>query len=275
MEICVNLKSIKPFGYSHYLTKDTSRLKFPIEWSEVAIFLELDNYVGDSRIVGLQHYRRFFSFDNELTEALIVKPSILRNDYAESQIQYLLEIDVETVIPKKWEFSESAYDQFLVFHPSLEELLLFSLKEFDKVLMPIFGPISSLQLLQQSNYLYPCNMFIGSREFSLEWRSILSSLVSNIESYAEVYEGTLEDRWGGFIAERLFSVYITICQETMRWSFIERPMVLFDGSDELTQQRDELTQQRDELTQQRDELLNSTIWKATKPIRWIVNLIKS
>ena len=44
--------------------------------------------------------------------------------------------------------------------------------------------------------------------------------------------------------------------------------------DELTQQRDELTQQRDELTQQRDELLNSTIWKATKPIRWFVDLIK-
>ena len=43
----------------------------------------------------------------------------------------------------------------------------------------------------------------------------------------------------------------------------------------LTQQRDELTQQRDELTQERDELLNSTIWKVTKPIRWIINLIKS
>jgi hypothetical protein len=44
--------------------------------------------------------------------------------------------------------------------------------------------------------------------------------------------------------------------------------------DELTQQRDELTQQRDELTQQRDEILNSTMWRATKPIRWFVNLIK-
>ena len=44
--------------------------------------------------------------------------------------------------------------------------------------------------------------------------------------------------------------------------------------DERTQQRDELTQQRDELTQQRDVILNSTIWRATRPIRWFVNQFK-
>jgi hypothetical protein len=44
--------------------------------------------------------------------------------------------------------------------------------------------------------------------------------------------------------------------------------------DELTQQRDELTQQRDELTQQRDEMINSTIWRVTKPLRNVVNLLK-
>jgi hypothetical protein len=49
---------------------------------------------------------------------------------------------------------------------------------------------------------------------------------------------------------------------------------LIQQRDELTQQRDELTQQRDELTQQRDELLNSTIWKLTKPLRGLINLVK-
>jgi len=48
----------------------------------------------------------------------------------------------------------------------------------------------------------------------------------------------------------------------------------FNKLKQIRQQHDELTQQRDELTQQRDELLNSTIWRATKPIRWFVNLIK-
>ena len=49
---------------------------------------------------------------------------------------------------------------------------------------------------------------------------------------------------------------------------------LMNDTDELTQQRDELTQQRDELTQQRDDLLNSTIWRATKPLRTLVHVFK-
>jgi hypothetical protein len=44
--------------------------------------------------------------------------------------------------------------------------------------------------------------------------------------------------------------------------------------DVLTQERDVLTQERDVLTQERDALITSRIWRATKPIRWLVNFIK-
>ena len=44
--------------------------------------------------------------------------------------------------------------------------------------------------------------------------------------------------------------------------------------DQLTIERDDLTTERDQLTIERDNLLNSTIWRATKPIRWFVNLFK-
>ena len=47
---------------------------------------------------------------------------------------------------------------------------------------------------------------------------------------------------------------------------------------ELTTERDQIAAERDrikhELTTERDQLLNSTIWRATKPIRWFVNLFK-
>jgi hypothetical protein len=45
--------------------------------------------------------------------------------------------------------------------------------------------------------------------------------------------------------------------------------------DALTQQRDALTQQRDALTQQRDALTNSTIWRFTRPLRKILNILKT
>jgi hypothetical protein len=50
--------------------------------------------------------------------------------------------------------------------------------------------------------------------------------------------------------------------------------VLTQERDVLTQERDVLTQERDVLTQERDVLTNSTIWRATKPVRRVVAWIK-
>jgi hypothetical protein len=44
--------------------------------------------------------------------------------------------------------------------------------------------------------------------------------------------------------------------------------------DGLTAERDGLTAERDGLTAERDALINSTIWKATKPVRRVVAWIK-
>jgi hypothetical protein len=288
LEVCVDLKTNRPFGFSHYVTKSMSSLKFPEAWSEIAVLLEFDAFIGDSKIVGLQHYRRFFSFNTEIIGAIDSRPASERNEYVENQMQSLLEIERQVVIPRKWEFPENVFEQFVLCHPMLEELFLFTLKEFDKLLRPFFGTHSTLDIMQQKNFLYPLSMFIGPREFYSEWISILNSLIPKVEEHSTKFDGQLGERWGGYIVERLFSIYITLCQATKRWSFIEKPVVIFDGPDELTQQRDELTQQRDELTQQRDELtqqrdeltqqrdelLNSTIWKTTKPIRWVINAIK-
>jgi hypothetical protein len=254
LEVCMDLKPSKPFGFSHYITKDMSRLKFPEAWSEIAVLLEFDSFIGDSKIVGLQHYRRFFSFTSEVTSVTISNAPNMRNEFVENQIKDLLEIEEQIVIPVKWEFTESVLEQFVSCHPKLEELFLFTLNEFDKLLFSDFGAFSSLAFTQEKTFLYPCNMFIGPREFYSEWHTILTALIPKIEERAEKFDGQLGERWGGYIAERLFSIYITLCQVSNRWTFIEKAVVVFDGLDELTQQRDELTQQRDELTQQRDEL---------------------
>jgi len=42
----------------------------------------------------------------------------------------------------------------------------------------------------------------------------------------------------------------------------------------MREQAIELIQQRDELIQQRDELINSTIWKLTNPLRFVINFFK-
>jgi cell division protein FtsL len=44
--------------------------------------------------------------------------------------------------------------------------------------------------------------------------------------------------------------------------------------DQLVAQRDQLVAQRDELVAQRDSLLSSTIWKFTKPLRQLIDLLR-
>ncbi len=268
LEVCIDLKPNKPFGFSHYVTKDMSSLKFPEAWSEIAVLLEFESFIGDSKIVGLQHYRRFFSMTSEVTSVTISNAPNMRNEFVENQIKDLLKIEEQIIIPVKWEFTESVLEQFVSRHPKLEELFLFTLNEFDKLLFRDFGAFSSLAFTQEKTFLYPCNMFIGPREFYSEWHSILTALIPKIEEHSEKFDGQLGERWGGYIAERLFSIYITLCQVSNRWTFIEKPVVVFDGLDELTQQRDELTQQL-------SRVLLSKSWMLTSPFRKTVAFLLS
>ena len=279
-EVCVYQGERKPLGYEHYVPREKSTLIYPDAWSEIEVFLDLRSFTDESEIVGLHHYRRFFAFGEEYSKEVIDMPFSDRSKFADAQVGLQSRYIEAIVIPKKWEFSCSAWDQFLVYKPELEEIFNFSLNELDSLLRPHFGEVNSKVILQESSYLYPLNMFVGKIEFFEEWHGILSNLVARIENAAHQFGDSLTPRWGGYLAERFFSVYITLCQEKKRWEFIEKSVVFFNleeeknEGDELTQQRDELTQQRDELTQQRDAVLNSTTWRVTKPIRDLITFLK-
>ena len=293
-EVCVYQGESKPLGYDHYVSRVKNRLIYPDAWSEIEVFLDLRSFTEESEVVGLHHYRRFFAFGEEHSEEVVSMPFSDRSEFADAQVGLQSRYIDAIVIPKKWEFSYSAWNQFLVYKPELEEIFTFSLSELDSLLHPYFGKVNSKEILQESSYLYPLNMFVGRIEFFEEWHGILSNLVARIESAAPQFGDALTPRWGGFLAERFFSVYITLCQENRRWKFVEKSVVFFNLEEEnnehqeltqqhqeltqqhqeLTQQRDELTQQRDELTQQRDELVNSTIWRATKSLRSSINFFK-
>jgi hypothetical protein len=76
----------------------------------------------------------------------------------------------------------------------------------------------------------------------------------------------------GKMLGRLVRPFDALTQE--RDALTQERDALTQERDALTQERDALTQERDALTQERDALVTSRIWKATKPIRWLANLIK-
>jgi len=55
---------------------------------------------------------------------------------------------------------------------------------------------------------------------------------------------------------------------------VERIQIISER-DRLGIERDQIAADRDRISIERNELLNSTIWKITKPIRWVINLIRT
>jgi len=267
LEVCVQRGEFKPAGYEHYVSRENQTLIYPEAWSEIEVLLDLNSFADKSKIVGLQHYRRIFSLEEDCSESVRQMQVSQRNYFAEAQVRHLVNYRQAIVIPRKWEFTYSAWDQFIECKPELEGIFTFGLKELDLLLRPYFGEINSKAILQESFFLYPLNMFIGKVEFFNEWNDILSELVGRIERAAPQFEDTLTPRWGGFLAERYFSVYINLCKESNRWAFVEKSVVIFDLGDEKNQHQ--------ELIQQHNVLLNSTIWKLTKPLRSLIAFVRS
>lgn len=238
LEVCVQRGENKPAGYEHYVSRENGILIYPEAWSEIEVLLDLKSFTDKSNIVGLQHYRRIFSFEEDYSDAVIPMRVSQRNHFAAAQVQHLLKYRKEIVIPRKWEFTYSAWNQFLECKPELEAIFTFGLNELDLLLRPYFGVVNSKAILQESFFLYPLNMFIGKVEFFAEWKDILCDLVGRIERVAPQFEDTLTARWGGFLAERYFSIYIILCRESNRWSFVEKSVVIFDLQDEENQHED-------------------------------------
>ena len=230
-EICVFFDEFKPEGYKNYFSLGDTNLKFPAAWSEVAVLLSLDSLTENCPVMGLQHYRRFFIFDGTTKHSHVSMMPALREDFVKSQLEFLdIEIEIDNIlVPKKWKFNESAWDQFISHHPELGVLMSLACEQFDILTKKYFGDISSQSILQESNYLFPYNMFLGKIEFYLEWKEILEKLVIYLEDAAMDSQDLLRPRWGGYIIERLFSVFIVLSQRSGRWNFNEKTVVIFDG----------------------------------------------
>ena len=287
-EVCVSFGETQPFGYSEYISNDQSNLIYPTAWSEVTILLKLSQFTSGSPIVGLQHYRRLFLLSTDNDEAFISLPFLKRNEIVELEITKFSIPYNEIIIPRKWQFSTSAWEQFIRCKPELEEIFLYGLSELDDLLLPLFGEVKSENILRELNYIHPFNMFVGHYDFYSEWCNILTRLVAKIEREAPKFKDSLTERWGGYLVERFFSVYVYLCQANQRWNFIEKTVVIFDAPDQelydhefmkerdqLIQQRDQLIQQRDQLIQQRDLIAKSTIWKMTKFLRLFIGFVKN
>ncbi len=137
-----------------------------------------------SEYLGLSHYRRRFDIDDE-------------------EINWILENNVDIVVTIPVINTRGIGEQYGLSHSKKDWCIL---KEEIHRLWPEYD--ESIEYVQQQIYFFPCNMFIMRREVLNEYCEWLFPILFACESRIGAKEETYQNRYSGFMAERLLNVFL-------------------------------------------------------------------
>lgn len=147
---------------------------------------------GQSDYVGLGHYRRHF----ELTE---------------EQLRKLAVSDIDVVLTIPMFVSPNVLEVYRRDHVGEDWDVMCSAV---RVLCPEYLP--ALKSVENSQFYYAYNMFIMRREILDNYCSWLFPILSYCEGHCQKKEDSYQDRFIGFLAERLLSVYFLYHEKDYR-----------------------------------------------------------
>jgi hypothetical protein len=204
----------------------TNRSHFQIEadaWSEVAVLLEVLYAPHQPERIGLMHYRRFLAphLNPTVFKRVYVKPDAA-SKILESLVEASDDLPRTVFVPKPLRV-KSLEGQFLRFHPEYGDLFLKVAKIFIRNLERSLGVVIFRPLRSRS--FTPWNMFHGPREFATRYSELIKEtfLEADLGSYVAPMDSK-DQRWAGFICERLFSIYVETIELHGLWPVERVPM---------------------------------------------------
>lgn len=154
-----------------------------------SFFRFFDNYLGGLTTFGLLHYRCFLQIQPLFTNSRL---------QASNELDAAVKDNVIYVTSAHYDMD--LFAQFLSCHKEFEADLLFACDKF----FDLTG-YDALSYLKQNSDFYYRNLFVSPIQFALEWyrlsKVIAYSLCKNKPDF-------INDRWIGFILERLFSAFV-------------------------------------------------------------------
>lgn len=171
----------------------------------------------DIEYIGLNHYRRYFYF-----KKLFFNPVHHANilDISSYKIPNLCKTS-KIIIPKKWTFSTSVYNQYNLCHYRSD--LDTCMTALEQVINPHI-----IQKFVTKNKLSPCNMFIMPWDLFDQYCSFLFPFLSKLECKIPVHTyDSHQKRVIGFLAERIFNVYVEAFFSSKEIKFF--PLIMFDN----------------------------------------------
>lgn len=186
---------------------------------------------------GFMHYRRLLSFtDFNAKEIDYSIPSVskmsdkLLHTYkiTTKNIQSTIEL-YDIIVPNPYYIPMNIYQQYAQAHNI--DAFIIALKILHKK-YPYMWKDAKEHLKQ--NYIYLCNIFIFKYEIFQEYSAWLFDILFNMEaeliknSAIPIQEVKEYARLGGFIAERLCSIYINYLIKENKYNILHLPMLLFN-----------------------------------------------
>lgn len=176
-------------------------------WSELGAFLSIwPNRSLDA--VGLFHYRCTLSLSQKLDSTWLDFRA--RSLFYEQQADYGSSYAKDILfVPDPLVFETSAWEEFANgdAHIGLLPLLEEACALLDGLLEVDLG--FSENTLKDNNFLFARNLFFGPAKIGRLWAGHLGTLMRFLSTRRP--EGC-DPRWGAYILERLFSVFVTHCE---------------------------------------------------------------
>lgn len=240
-------------------------------------FWKNDN-LGD--MTGLFHYRRFLTFNcdsldgsevtNKFWEGNYRSSWNKRKTFAESQIMSIPNYDNKVVLPNPRFISngQNIWQDFVTAHPNLEDI-------FDKIceLWEEEFPKSNIKnWFNQNSKMYLFNIFYAPKDFVDNWCETIFPILIKVDKEIRQQDKDKYSRWSGFVAERLFTFYVSQPSIVNNFEFIFAPVMHFKELD-YEAKINNLSLQLSNAEKEIEGFVNSNSWKITKPLRQFVKMI--
>lgn len=169
-------------------------------WSEYSAWFENPELATNSRITGLYHYRCVLNLSSRRYSSL---PRCVRYPFLIIQRLSLKRLKVFLIVGEPNLVEVSVWNQFQEAHFESENLLTAACSFYDSFVESKKEP-AELRLRSMKKY-YPRNIFVTDSHFGKEWLNLSYELARALD---DTVKNLPNNRWGGFVLERIFSLYV-------------------------------------------------------------------
>jgi hypothetical protein len=169
-------------------------------WSEYSAWFENMQFLKGGNITGVCHYRCVLNM-SRLNLAFL--PFQFRRIVLGKTRSELAKLQNFLIVGKPISTPTGMWQQFYDCHPKSISALEFACDKYDELMGAKLS--TTFDRMKNETKFITRNIFITDTTFSIKWSQISLEIAKQLDN--NFFE-EFDDRWGGFVLERLFSLYV-------------------------------------------------------------------